>query len=112
MNGLENQENLIGLVVFNILALFSMLCALEWPKAGRIFFFLLFGWACWMTWSYSQNDPAIYQEYADLTVLDFYRDFIRGWFSRHTAWMVGVIATSQGLIAVSILLKGWIYKLG
>ena len=112
MKGLENQEYLIGFLAFNVLALVFILCAVKWSRVGRLLFFLLFAWACGMNWSYSQNDPTAYQEYAELALLDSYSQFIKGWFSHHASSMVAAIATCQGLIAVSMLLKGWVYKLG
>jgi hypothetical protein len=112
MKGLENQEYLIGFLAFNVLALIFVFVAIKWPRIGRLLFFLLFAWACWMNWTFSQNDPAAYQEYAELTFFDFYKQFITGWFSQNTVWVVATIATCQGLIAISMLLKGSIYKLG
>ncbi len=112
MKGLENQDYLIGFIAFNVIALVFLLCAVRWPRIARVLFFLLFGWACWMNWTYSQNNPAAYQEYADLTFLGFYKSFINGWFSRNTEWVVGFIAACQGMIAASMLLKGWVFKLG
>jgi hypothetical protein len=112
MNGLENQGYLIGFIISNVVALFFLLCAVKWPRIARLLFFLLFTWACWMNWSFSQNNPTAYQEYADLAFFGFYKQFITGWFSRNTVWVVSVIAICQGLIAVSMLLKGWIFRLG
>jgi hypothetical protein len=53
-----------------------------------------------------------YLEYADLTWSSWYRSFIKGWFADHIQLAVGLIATCQGLIAISMLLKGWLYKIG
>ncbi|HEY1114627.1 MAG TPA: hypothetical protein VGE66_13740, partial [Chitinophagaceae bacterium] len=41
-----------------------------------------------------------------------YRHAIHGWFSQHIVLAVGIIATCQAFIAVSMLLKGWIFKAG
>jgi hypothetical protein len=112
MKGLENPEFLAGLIGFNLLGIIFILCAVKWPRIGRMLFFLLFAWACWMNWTLSLKEPAVYQDYAELALFDGYRDFITGWFSRNTSWVVATIATCQGLIAISMLLKGWIYKLG
>jgi hypothetical protein len=112
MKGLENQAYLFGFIAFNVIALAFIFFAIKWPRIGRTLFFLLFTWACWMNWTYSQNDPGAYQEYASLTFLGFYKDFITGWFKQNTSCVVATIATCQGLIAISMLLKGWIYRLG
>lgn len=112
MKGLENQSYLFMLIAFNVLALFFLLSAVKWPRMGRLLFFLLFSWACWMNWKTSQNTPNDYLQYADLNLSSWYRDFINGWFSKHIPFIVGIIATCQGLIAISMLLKGWIFKTG
>ncbi len=112
MKGLENQAYLSGLIIINIIAVFFLFLSIKWPRAGRAAFFLLFAWASCMNWIYSQNDPASYQDYADLAFLQSYKQFIIGWFSYNTRWVVGSIATCQALIAISMLLKGWIYRLG
>ena len=38
--------------------------------------------------------------------------FIKGWFADHIQLAVGLVATCQGLIAISMLLNGWLYKIG
>jgi len=58
------------------------------------------------------NNPQDYLSYADLTFLTFYRSFILGWFKDHVQLSVGLIATVQALIAISLLMKGRVYKLG
>lgn len=112
MDGLENISYLIGYVISNAVALVLIWMAWKHPRNTRLLFFLLFGWACWMNWSTALENPQFYLEYADLAFLDSYQLFIRGWFSNHIIEMVGFIATCQGLIAVSFLLKGRVYKLG
>ena len=109
---MENQGYLIGLIISNVAALLFLICVVKWSRIARVLFFLLFAWACWMNWSISQNNPAACQEYAELAFFDFYGAFITGWFSRNTVWVVGFIATCQGLIAISMFGKGWMFKLG
>jgi len=112
MKGFDNPAYLIGLIISNIAAILFLITAIRWPRISRLLFFLLFSWACWMNWKTSQQDLATYLEYAELTFSGFYRDTINGWFSRHIQPVVGFIAACQGLIAVSMLLKGWIFKTG
>jgi hypothetical protein len=112
MKGLENQEYLVGYLAFNILAVFFLFAAVKWSRVARLLFFFLFAWACVMNWTFSQNDPTAYQEYADLTFSPIYKGFITGWFKSNTVWIVGTIAICQGLIAISMLLKGWIFRIG
>jgi hypothetical protein len=112
MKGLEDQTYLFALIAFNVLALFFVFSAFQWPRIARVLFFLLFAWASWTNWRISQHNPAAYLEYAELTFSGFYRNFINGWFSGHIQLAVGFIATCQALIAVSMFLKGWIFKTG
>jgi hypothetical protein len=112
MKGLDNPTYLFMLIAFNVLALIFLFAAVKWPRISRLLFSLLFGWACWMNWTTSQRSPNDYLQYADLNLSSWYRDFINGWFSRHIPLAVGIIATSQGMIALSMLLKGWIFKIG
>lgn len=110
MRGLENETYLYMLIAFNILAIFYLCCAVWWPRIARLLFCLLFAWACWLNWTTSQNTPNDYLQYADNNFSAWYSNFIRGWFSKHIPLLVGIIATCQGLIAISMLLKGWLYK--
>ena len=112
MKGLEDNLYVAALIIFNVIAIVQLIAAIKWPRAARVSFFILFAWASWTNWNISLHDPQKYLEYADLTWSNWYRDFINGWFAGHIQLAVGFIATCQGLIAVSMLLKGWIYKLG
>lgn len=111
MKGIENQTYLWMLIASNVIAILVLCCAWWRPRIGRALFFLLFGWACWMNWTTALRTPAAYLQYADMSLLSWYAGFIRGWFSEHVLLLVGTIATCQGLIALCMLLKGWIYKL-
>lgn len=112
MKGLENPSYLYTLIAFNVLALFFSLAAVKWPRLARFLFFLLFSWACWLNWTTSQTKPNDYLQYAQFNFINWYTDFILGWFSKHIQLVVGIIAISQGLIAMSMFLKGCIYKIG
>ena len=74
--------------------------------------FLLLGWASWANWTTSLNSPEDYLNYSSFALIPFYKDFIDGWFSHHIQLIVGIIATSQALIAISLLLREWAYKVG
>ena len=112
MKGLDNQLYMTLLIVSNIVAILQLIAAITWPRIARLSFFLLFAWASWTNWTESQRTPQFYLEYADLTWSTWYRSFIKGWFADHIQLAVGLIATCQGLIAVSMLLKGWVYMVG
>ena len=112
MKGLDNQLYVTLLIVSNIVALLQVIAAVRRPRIARLSFFLLFAWASWTNWTESRQAPQFYLEYADLTWSNWYRSFIKGWFADHVQLAVGLIATCQGLIAISMLLKGWVYKIG
>ena len=112
MRGLDNQTYLLLLAISNIVAILQLIAAIKWPRISRLSFFLLFAWASWTNWTTSQHSPQFYLEYADLTWVGWYRDFIKGWFSQHIRSAVGFIAICQGLIAISMLLRGWVFRIG
>lgn len=112
MKGLDNQVYVTLLIVSNVVAILQLIAAIKWPRIARLSFFLLFAWASWANWTESQRTPQFYLEYADLTWSSWYRDFIKGWFADHIQLAVGFVAVCEGLIAISMLLKGWLYKIG
>lgn len=112
MKGLEDTTYLLMYSISNAVALLLLWAAWKRSRLARLLFFLLFGWASWANWTTALYNPQFYIEYADLTFLNVYKQFIHGWFSNHITEAVGFIATCQALIAVSMLLKGWILKTG
>lgn len=112
MKGFENQTYLIGYIISNVVAVLMLWTAWKNTRLARLLFFLLFTWASWTNATIVSNRPEVYLEYADLTFLQFYKDFILGWFSEHIKLVVGFVAVSQGLIAVAMLLKGIMLKIG
>ena len=95
----------------NILALLSIFASIKFPKLARLFFLLLFGWAWWLNSSMALKTPWVYQDYADSSI-PLYKQFIMGAFESIITPMVLVIAASQGLIAISMMLKGKIFEYG
>ena len=78
------------------------------PKIGRAAFTFLFGWAAWKNFSTAQQTPEVYIEFAFLAI-NFYHDFILGWFADHIKFVVTMISIGQALIALGMLLKGrWV----
>ena len=107
---MDRSSFLIAYILSNVTAIGFLLISRKWPLAGRIFFSILFAVASWVNWTTSQNRPQFYLYYAE-PATELYRNFILGWFSRHTSLVVGSIAVSQLLIAVGLLFKGRIYKI-
>ena len=112
MRGLAVPQYLVAYIISNAIAIILLLIALKQPRIARICFSVLFIWACYANWHVALTKPDDYLFYANLTFLSVYKNFILGWFSNHILQVVGFIATCQGLIAISFLLKGWIYKTG
>ena len=102
---------LIAYVTSNTLALLSILASYKAPKMARLFFLLLFGWACWFNSFMAVDTPWAYEDYAD-TAIPIYKQFILGAFEAIITHMVLFIAFCQGLIAISMLLKGKIFRIG
>jgi len=112
MRALEVPQYLIAYIIANAFAIVLLLLAWKQPRISRALFSMLFFWACYTNWHVALTKPDDYLFYANLTFSGTYRDFIYGWFTNHILLMVGSIATCQGLIAISFLLKGWIYNVG
>ena len=112
MKGLNNETYIILLLISNLVAIFQLVAAFKWPRIARASFFLLFTWASWTNWNTALNNPQFYLEYGDLTWSSLYQQFIHGWFSHNILPVVGFIATCQGLIAISMLLKDWPFRIG
>jgi hypothetical protein len=112
MKGLNNDTYLFMLIAANIIALLILGVTLYRPATARLLFFLLFAWASWMNWNTSHQSPGVYLEYAELTWSDWYKSIINGWFATHTGMAVGMIAVCQALIAISMWLRGWIFRVG
>lgn len=112
MKGLENQTYLLMLAASTVIAIGLVIAAVKWPRIARWLFFALFAWASYTNFTTSQRTPEVYLEYANMAWSDWYVQFIRGWFSHHIALAVGFVAACQVLIAISMLMNGWPFKLG
>ena len=111
MKGLENQIYLTGYIISNIVSLLLLFFSVIFPRVARFLFCLLFAYAGFINWKMSMQSPENYVRASEVA-LAIYKSFITGWFSRHVLLFVGAIATAQVLIALSLLLKGTIYKIG
>jgi len=80
----------------------------KWMRIARYLFAALFGWACWFNLDTVGSTPEVYLDYALLTPVRMYSDFITGWFADHVVGVVTAVAIGQGLIAIGMLLgKMW-----
>ncbi|HJW16053.1 MAG TPA: hypothetical protein VJ499_02985 [Flavisolibacter sp.] len=112
MNGWDNPGYVLALIISNIIALVIYYFARKIPRLARLLFFFLFAWAAFTNWNMAMNRPQEYLSFADLAFLGIYKNFINGWFSQHAALLIAAIALGQLLIALSMLWKGWVFKLG
>jgi hypothetical protein len=105
------KEYFLPWLISNIAAIIFLIAAIWKPKLARLLFVLLFGWACWMNYTTSHNNPQDYLNYAALTPFAFLRDFINGWFKENITIIITLISFGQAFIALGILLKGWWVRL-
>lgn len=111
MKELENDGYLIGYLISNVFALILLFLAVTFPRAARVLFFLLFAAASVINWKICLQSPQDYVSTSQYALV-IYGQFITSWFSNHVVLVVGFIAIAQVLIAISLLLKGWMYKTG
>jgi hypothetical protein len=102
----------LEVLISNIVALILLLAAIYRPRTARILFSLLFVWAAFTNWFTVHNKPQVYQEYESMALLPLYKNFIKGFFAEHSVLIVSFVAVSQLLIGISMLMKGWVYRLG
>ncbi|GAB3250866.1 hypothetical protein GCM10027347_08930 [Larkinella harenae] len=98
-------------IIANLLFLFSIWSSKHRPRLTRLAFLLLFAWAAWFNSSTVLTIPKLYQDYA-ITAIPIYRWFILGPFVAIIKPVVLVIAAAQLLIALTMLLKGELFRLG
>ncbi len=95
-------------LISNILFGISIWAALKRPIAARIFLAAFLIWASVVNSSTAIRKPEVYLEYAQLSFLPFYRDFINGFFSHHIRAFVLAVAGGQFLIFAGLCLnKQW-----
>lgn len=105
------REYFIPWILSNSIAILFLIAAIRKPKLARLLFALLFAWAFWLNYTTAHYNPEEYLNYARLTPFGLYHDFINGWFKAHIVSMVTIISLGQGLIAIGMLLKGWVVRL-
>lgn len=105
------KEYLIPWSISNSIAIVFLIIAFKKTKLARLLFAVLFSWACWTNYTMAHNNPDGYLEYASITPFSLYTDFINGWFKENITTMVSLISYGQGLIAIGMILKGWLVRL-
>lgn len=105
------KENLVPWAVSNVLAILVLVTAIKWTKLARFLLFLLFAWASWLNYTTVHKTPDDYLIYATFTPFKTYSNFITHWFKSNLVAVVTKIAIAQGLIAIGLVLKGWVVQL-
>lgn len=98
-------------IVSNLLAFGLAYGSFRFPGITRLALFLLFVWAFWINTTTALESPWVYRDYADSAILPF-KNFILELSERSMKLLVLVIAFGQLLIAVSMLLRGTVFKMG
>ena len=103
------EEYLVPYLISQVVSVIILITAMNKTRWARWLFALLFLWASITNMYLGLTNPDTYLSYADMAV-PIYRDFINGWFSHYNHIIIPIIAIGQFLIAMSILLKGWLVK--
>jgi len=110
MTSIYDINYVVPYVVSNLVGFAMLPLAFYKPRYARILFMLLFaGASCFNLYTAVQN-PDAYLMYSE-TSIPIYQSFINGWFSRHISMVVSIIAIGQALIAIGLLLRGFVVKL-
>lgn len=96
----------------NLVAVLLLWACWKKPLWARVLFFLLFAWAAWLNSTTALTTPAMYTGYAQYAFSEWYRQFINGFFAAHTVPIVLTIAAGQAGIAIGMLAKGPLFRLG
>lgn len=103
------KQYIIPYILSNIVFGLSILAAVKKPIVARFFLAAVFLWACCINTSTAINNPGVYLEYAALSPISFYKEFISGFFAKHIAVFVTSVAIGQFLIFTGLLLNGnWV----
>jgi hypothetical protein len=112
MEAFYSPDILIPYLISNMVAVLLAICSWRWPVSGRLLYVLLFGGACWFNLTTGIHTPEVYLSFAHVAFLQVYRTFITGYFFEHIPFFIFFIAIGQGLISISLLLKGALFKTG
>ena len=99
------KQYLIPYIFSNILFGISVWAAWKRPMAARIFLAGFFIWASVVNTNTAIHKPEVYLEYAQLSFLPIYKDFINGFFAQHVRAFVMSVACGQFLIFAGLCLN-------
>lgn len=108
-----NEELIpVAYVISNIVALIMLACSWKYPNISRLLYSALFGWACYANTHAAIQTPHYYLDYAQYAFIGFYVKFINGFFEEHITAVVISIAVCQLAIALSMWLRGFLFRMG
>lgn len=103
------RQYLVPYLVSNTIFIMVLIAVTLRPMIARIFFVLLFLWAASINTATALKTPQVYLEYANMALIDVYRDFISTFFAQHIQAIVISIASGQLLIGMGMMLYGnWV----
>ena len=105
------RNHRIPFVVTNAISLALVALAFRWPNGLRWFLALFFMGSACVNAIMAVRRPGLYVEATrDAALLQIYRDFISGFFSRHTTAIVLLIALGQLCCGLFLALGGpWLW---
>jgi hypothetical protein len=104
----EIRQYFLPYIISNLLFGLCIWAARKKPIIARIFLAGFFLWACTVNTITSIQNPRVYLEYANLSFLAIYRNFINGFFAQHIRAFVLSVAIGQFLIFIGLCLnKVW-----
>jgi hypothetical protein len=108
---MPSADILIPYIVTHVLILGLLIVCLKWPKAGKAVWGIVFILAAAFNAYTATTNPQAYLGYGDHAI-GFYKNFINGIFSSHTALFVYLIAFGQLVVGILLLMKKKLFLLG
>jgi len=99
-------------IVTNTVSVALIVLAIVRPRATRTIFVVIFLAAGAFNAYTALSQPEVYLAYGSLAIFGFYRDFIEGFFSRHTEAIILTIALGQLAVGVLLTRHGRLFDLG
>ncbi len=106
------SELMLPYLALNAISLGVVVLSVKRHRLTRLLFILIFLVAGLFNIYIAFTRPDVYQYYGGKAVLDFYRDFIHGYFKQHTIEIVSVIGLGQIAVAALLSTSGLFLKLG
>jgi len=106
-----SRDYKVPFVVTNAASLALIAVSFQWPNGIRWFLASFFIGSAFVNAILALRCPSLYVEATrDVALLQIYRDFIAGFFSRHTTPIVVLIALGQFLCGLFLTLGGpWLW---